>query len=284
MVQIDAVDFADALDFLRDVSACNIRPNWTALNAAGVNQNTPVSATLRNVTFIEALALILSHAGGDVRFARNGSHITVSTYQDLFGPRGLGWKVWTGGSILLIGIICLMVSEWREFHRPADEPVVYRRRALMAAAACAAVVALLTFWHEAPTWETVSMSRRFTVAAQDGLLRIWSTPADPSEHYYVPASRRIGNATAPDQDKVFEHLGFFIRRSGFPFDAWVIGAPLWQVVSLNSIAPLIWLGLIVRRRPFGPGHCQRCGYDLRASSERCPECGTPIPQEQEAVA
>ena len=42
---------------------------------------------------------------------------------------------------------------------------------------------------------------------------------------------------------------------------------LWQLISPAAR----------RRKRLANGLCLRCGYDLRASAARCPECGTPVP-------
>jgi hypothetical protein len=55
------------------------------------------------------------------------------------------------------------------------------------------------------------------------------------------------------------------------------GIPYWFMAVTFLIGPGIWIWrwrrVMQLRRV---GHCQKCGYDLRASKLRCPECGTPI--------
>jgi hypothetical protein len=56
--------------------------------------------------------------------------------------------------------------------------------------------------------------------------------------------------------------------------------PHWALVGMLAVLPAaVALRYLrrwgVRRRLGAVGHCHVCGYDLRASPERCPECGTP---------
>jgi hypothetical protein len=58
-------------------------------------------------------------------------------------------------------------------------------------------------------------------------------------------------------------------------------APYWFLTGIVLFAPVVrWgRGFLAKRRRERLRRlriCGRCGYDLRASAERCPECGEPI--------
>lgn len=76
-----------------------------------------------------------------------------------------------------------------------------------------------------------------------------------------------------------DFLGFnWIRHVPSATDwAYTMILPLWLPIALFAAMPLArgvrWVVAVRRKRRHGL--CPGCGYDLRASPERCPECGRP---------
>jgi hypothetical protein len=60
------------------------------------------------------------------------------------------------------------------------------------------------------------------------------------------------------------------------------------VLALLAVAPpavrfVPWRRWFLSRRRLARGLCPACGYDLRASTQRCPECGSAVPALQRAM-
>ena len=73
----------------------------------------------------------------------------------------------------------------------------------------------------------------------------------------------------------FGHIG--------PFDAAHESDVGWLILALG-VLPLLWVVVAARRTAkaavkkerIDRGCCSVCGYDLRATPSRCPECGTRV--------
>jgi len=84
----------------------------------------------------------------------------------------------------------------------------------------------------------------------------------------------------PPPRTFWNHFGFASWDDGLETSFTSIGrhyfsAPIWLAVLAFLILPGLW---VIRRmrgsRRALSGQCAVCGYDLRATPQRCPECGT----------
>lgn len=88
----------------------------------------------------------------------------------------------------------------------------------------------------------------------------------------------------PSEFRHFRFLGFELGIPGPHHDGdnlnitRSITFPLPFLALVASVLPACALRARLRRRKYAAGLCARCGYDLRATPERCPECGC-IPEQ-----
>ena len=99
-----------------------------------------------------------------------------------------------------------------------------------------------------------------------------------------PALRRADMDAIDRRIAAREHTGFRVANLAFRYapprvpegrgPTVAVMAPMWLFAAPFAVPPMLWLR--ARRRSKGPGQCPACGYDLRASPDRCPECGKVV--------
>jgi hypothetical protein len=116
-----------------------------------------------------------------------------------------------------------------------------------------------------------------------GLLRLerGSHPDTPLGWSYIvyptPAGGLWSEAAARDRH------GGRLRRCGFAYARidytsnggmvrQALYMPHWSMVVLLAVVPALWIWQASHGQ-CQPGFCTICGYDLRATPDRCPECG-----------
>lgn len=126
---------------------------------------------------------------------------------------------------------------------------------------------------------------RRTVRVSGGEVRVgvWRHYADPvTAGTFRLADELLESPTPLQRQGFIFHRGrqYRMEASGeSPFvPRFVAAVPMWFLTATFAIAPAIGVYSYGRRkRRVARSLCPACGYDLRATPDRCPECGAAPP-------
>lgn len=124
-------------------------------------------------------------------------------------------------------------------------------------------------------WQVALYLSRHTLLLASGCMEVVRWPEDWQDRYGVRPrfGCRAWLRSRDDNEEDFEPLNWLPDAGQYNWGRSYARVPLWIPIGVLLLAAA-WLRL--RSRAPSRGRCL-CGYDLRASPDRCPECGSFVP-------